>query len=107
MEEEGIVFRCNANVGVDISINELLREFNVIVLAGGSTIPRDLKIPGREFKGVHYAMDFLKQQNKRVSNIEVGVEDIFATNKNVVVIGGGDTGSDCVGTSNRHKAKTL
>jgi glutamate synthase (NADPH) small chain len=107
MEEEGIVFRCNANVGVDISINELLREFNVIVLAGGSTIPRDLKIPGREFKGVHYAMDFLKQQNKRVSNIEVGVEDIFATKKNVVVIGGGDTGSDCVGTSNRQKAVSV
>jgi glutamate synthase (NADPH) small chain len=107
MEEEGIVFRCNANVGVDISINELLREFNVIVLAGGSTIPRDLKIPGREFKGVHYAMDFLKQQNKRVSNIEVSVEDIFATKKNVVVIGGGDTGSDCVGTSNRQKAVSV
>ena len=104
MEEEGIVFRCNANVGADVSINELLREFNVIVLAGGSTIPRDLRIPGRELKGVHYAMDFLKQQNKRVSESTVGAEDIFATAKNVVVIGGGDTGSDCVGTSNRHKA---
>jgi len=107
MEEEGIVFRCNANVGVDVSINELLREFNVIVLAGGSTIPRDLKIPGRELKGVHFAMDFLKQQNKRVSNTEVGAEDIFATGKDVVVIGGGDTGSDCVGTSNRHNASSI
>jgi glutamate synthase (NADPH/NADH) small chain len=104
LEEEGVVFRCNANVGVDVNINELLREFNVIVLAGGSTIPRDLKIPGRELKGVHYAMDFLKQQNKRLSNTEVGVEDILATGKNVVVIGGGDTGSDCVGTSNRQRA---
>ncbi|MGG9963371.1 glutamate synthase subunit beta [Ferruginibacter sp. SUN106] len=107
MEEEGVVFRCNANVGVDVNINELLREFNVIVLAGGSTIPRDLKIPGRELKGVHFAMDFLKQQNKRVSGREVGVEDILAGNKNVVVIGGGDTGSDCVGTSNRQKAKSV
>jgi len=107
MEEEGIVFRCNANVGVDVSISELLREFNVIVLAGGSTIPRDLKIPGRELKGVHFAMDFLKQQNKRVSDIAVESEDIFATSKDVVVIGGGDTGSDCVGTSNRQKARSI
>lgn len=107
MEEEGVVFRCNANVGADVSINELLREFNVIVLAGGSTVPRDLKIPGRELNGVHFAMDFLKQQNKRVAGREVGAADIFATGKNVVVIGGGDTGSDCVGTSNRHKAASV
>lgn len=107
MEEEGIVFRCNANVGVDISINELLREFNTIVLAGGSTIPRDLNIPGRDLKGVHFAMDFLKQQNKRVAEREVGNEDILTNGKNVVVIGGGDTGSDCVGTSNRQKAKSV
>jgi glutamate synthase (NADPH/NADH) small chain len=114
MEEEGIMFRCNANVGVNVSINDLLREFHAIVLAGGSTIPRDLNIPGRELKGVHFAMDFLKQQNKRVAmkdpfanpSIESNIypEDIFATSKSVVVIGGGDTGSDCVGTSNRHKA---
>ena len=107
MEEEGIVFRCNANVGVDISINELLREFNTIVLAGGSTIPRDLNIPGRELNGVHFAMDFLKQQNKRVAEKEVDNEDILTNGKNVVVIGGGDTGSDCVGTSNRQKAKSV
>jgi glutamate synthase (NADPH) small chain len=107
MEEEGIGFRCNANVGVDVSITELLREFNAIVLAGGSTIPRDLQIPGRELKGVYYAMDFLTQQNKRVANRDVEVENIFATNKNVVVIGGGDTGSDCVGTSNRQKATAV
>ncbi len=67
MEEEGVVFKCNANVGVNISINDLLREYHAIVLAGGSTIPRDLKIPGRELKGVYYAMEFLKQQNKRVA----------------------------------------
>ena len=107
MEEEGVVFRCNANVGVDVSINELLREFSAVVLAGGSTIPRDLTIPGRELKGVHFAMEFLTQQNKRVSDKEVTTADILATNKNVVVIGGGDTGSDCVGTSNRHKAKSV
>jgi glutamate synthase (NADPH) small chain len=104
MEEEGIVFNCNANVGIGISINDLLREYHTIVLAGGSTIPRDLNIPGRDLKGVYFAMDFLKQQNKRVSNKKTEEKNIFATNRNVVVIGGGDTGSDCVGTSNRHKA---
>jgi glutamate synthase (NADPH) small chain len=107
MEEEGVTFKCNANVGVNISINDLLREFHAIVLAGGSTIPRDLNITGRELKGVHFAMEFLTQQNKRVVNKKVATEDILATNKNVVVIGGGDTGSDCVGTSNRHHAKTI
>ena len=107
LEEEGIVFRCNANVGVDVSINDLLREYHSIVLAGGSTIPRDLKIPGRELKGIHFAMEFLKQQNKRVSNVPLNEADILATGKNVVVIGGGDTGSDCIGTSNRHKAQSI
>ncbi len=80
LEEEGIVFRCNANVGVDISINELI----VIIMpyvGGGSTIPRDLAIPGRELKGIYFAMDFLKQQNKRVPGKEVEDEDIFATGK--------------------------
>ena len=107
MEEEGITFKCDANVGVDVSINDLLREYHAIVLSGGSTIPRDLKIPGRELKGVYFAMEFLKQQNKRNFKKDVGGEDIFATDKSVVVIGGGDTGSDCVGTSNRHGAKNI
>jgi len=107
MTEAGIVFRCNAEVGAGISINDLLREFHAIVLAGGSTIPRDLPIPGRSLNGVHFAMDFLKQQNKRVSHLPIEGEHIWATNKNVVVIGGGDTGSDCVGTSNRHKALSV
>jgi len=117
MQEEGIVFQCKANVGVNIRINDLLREYHAIVLAGGSTVPRDLKIPGRELKGVHFAMDFLKQQNKRNAGkdplanaaIESNIfsEDILATGKNVIVIGGGDTGSDCVGTSNRHKAVSV
>jgi len=117
MEEEGVVFKCNANVGVNVNLNDLLREFHAIVLAGGSTVPRDLNIPGRELKGVHYAMEFLKQQNKRNANLDpfanpniesnIYPTDILANNKNVVVIGGGDTGSDCVGTSNRHKASSV
>jgi len=107
MEEEGVIFKCNANVGVDISINDLLREFHAIVLAGGSTVPRDLTIPGRDLNGVYFAMDFLKQQNKRVSGKKLDEADILAKSKNVVVIGGGDTGSDCVGTSNRHGAKSI
>ena len=107
MEEEGIVFKCNAEVGIDININDLLREYHAIVLAGGSTVPRDLNIPGRQLNGIHFAMDFLTQQNKRVSNKKVEGKDIFATGKNVVVIGGGDTGSDCVGTANRHKASSV
>ena len=117
MEEEGVVFKCHANVGVNVSINDLLREYNAIVLAGGSTVPRNLNIPGRGLNGVHFAMDFLKQNNKRVTGkdflanaeIESNILDkeVKASGKNVVVIGGGDTGSDCVGTSNRHGAKTV
>ncbi len=117
MEDEGVIFRCHANVGVNISINDVLREFNAIVLAGGSTVPRNLNIPGRELKGVYFAMDFLKQNNKRVAgkdflahaDIESNIltEEVKATGRNVVVIGGGDTGSDCVGTSNRHGAKSV
>lgn len=107
MEEEGVTFKCNADVGENISIDDLLREYHAIVLSGGSTIPRDLSIPGRPLKGIHYAMDFLKQQNKRNANIPFPGEDILAEGKNVIVIGGGDTGSDCVGISNRQKAKTV
>ena len=117
MEEEGVTFKCNANVGVNVSVNDLLREYHAIVLAGGSTVPRDLNVPGRELKGVYFAMQFLKQQNKRNAGLDplanaaiesnILTEQVFATDKNVVVIGGGDTGSDCVGTSNRHKAKSV
>jgi glutamate synthase (NADPH/NADH) small chain len=107
LKAEGIEFICNAHVGVNIDINDLLREYQAIVLAGGSTIPRDLPVPGRELKGVHFAMDFLKQQNKRVASKEITSGDILAEGKNVVVIGGGDTGSDCVGTSNRQHAKSV
>lgn len=107
MEQEGVTFKTNANVGVEVKVNDLLYEYDAIVLAGGSTIPRDVKIPGRELKGVHFAMEFLPQQNRRVSNLPQKKEDILATGKNVLVIGGGDTGSDCVGTSVRHGAKSV
>ena len=106
MEEEGVAFKCNAEVGVNVSMNDLLRNNHAIVLAGGSTIPRDLKVPGRDVNGVAFAMDFLKQQNKRVSN-KPSINELNATGKNVLVIGGGDTGSDCVGTSNRHGANSI
>ena len=107
MEDDGVIFKCNTEVGKDISGDELLRNFDAVVLSGGSTIPRDLKVPGRELKGVHFAMEFLKQSNQRVSGEAYNTEEIFAADKDVIVIGGGDTGSDCVGTSNRHKAKSI
>ncbi|MRX46255.1 glutamate synthase subunit beta [Pedobacter puniceum] len=107
MKESGIIFKCNTEVGKDINAKELTKEFDAVLLAGGSTIPRDLPIKGRELKGVYFAMQFLKQQNKRVSNEPVTEEEILATGKDVVVIGGGDTGSDCVGTSNRQGAKSI
>lgn len=106
MQEEGVIFKCNSEVGVNVNLHDLLRTYHSIVLAGGSTIPRDLSIPGRELKGVSFAMEFLTRQNRRVSNKPVD-EELLATGKNVVVIGGGDTGSDCVGTSNRHGAKSV
>jgi glutamate synthase (NADPH/NADH) small chain len=107
MEQEGIVFRTNAHVGVNISAKHLQDEFDAIVMCGGASAPRDLPIPGRNLKGVHFAMDFLSQQNKRVAGDKLAIEEIMATDKNVLVIGGGDTGSDCVGTSNRHGAKSV
>lgn len=116
MEAEGITFRTSVNVGVDIKAEDLLADFELIMLSGGSTVPRDLLIKGRELKGVHFAMEFLSQQNKRVAERPVAVDhrgvayahgDLLATGKNVVVIGGGDTGSDCVGTSNRHGAASV
>ncbi len=116
MEKEGVSFKTNTNIGVDITTDELKKNFDAVVLAGGSTVPRDLPIKGRELKGIYPAMEFLSQQNKRVSNIETTLDhrgakyengDIFATGKHIIVIGGGDTGSDCVGTSNRHGAKSV
>ncbi|MBN8576153.1 MAG: glutamate synthase subunit beta [Cytophagales bacterium] len=107
LAEEGVKFLTNANVGVNVAVEQVKEEFDAILLCGGSTVPRDLPIPGRELKGVHFAMDFLTQQNGRVAGKKVTAEEIWATGKNVVVIGGGDTGSDCVGTSNRHGAKSV
>jgi glutamate synthase (NADPH/NADH) small chain len=107
MIQEGVKFQTNAYVGVNVPVDQLRDEFDLILLTGGSTVPRDLPIPGRNLKGVHFAMDFLTQQNRRVSGKKVTVEEIWATNKNTFVIGGGDTGSDCVGTSIRHGAKSV
>jgi glutamate synthase (NADPH/NADH) small chain len=108
MEAEGIRFKTNVNVGVDISVDQLKNDFDAIVLTGGSTVPRDLPIPGREGIGIYPAMQFLEQNNRRVAGDFIPeVESIRATGKHVVVIGGGDTGADCVGTSNRQKAKSV
>ena len=105
MKEEGIEFKTGVNVGVDYAAKELIGDFNAILLTGGSTIPRDLKANGREAKGVHFAMDFLTQQNKRLAGDYISEDQaIIATGKQVLVIGGGDTGSDCVGTSIRQGA---
>ncbi|MPQ47012.1 glutamate synthase small subunit [Marinifilum sp. N1E240] len=106
--EEGIEFKTNQDVGVEVSFADLEKEYDAICLAIGAMKPRDLLIKGRELEGVHYAMDFLKQQNKVVRGDEFSKEErISAKGKNVVVIGGGDTGSDCVGTSVRQKAKSV
>ncbi len=109
MEAEGVVFRTGVNVGVDLSGEQLLADFDAVVLTGGSTIPRDLKVPGRELKGVHFAMEFLTQQNRRVASLPLrpGEEPIDAKDKHVIIIGGGDTGADCLGTSIRQGAASV
>ena len=107
MEQEGVIFRTNAHVGVNISAKHLKEEFDATLICGGASAPRDLPIPGRQFKGVHFAMDFLTQQNKRVAGDKIFSGEILANGKHVLVIGGGDTGSDCVGTSNRQAAKSV
>jgi glutamate synthase (NADPH/NADH) small chain len=105
MEDEGVEFRTSTNVGVDLSHEQLLADFDAICLAGGSTVPRDLPIPGRELNGIHYAMDFLTQQNRRLKGQEFSPQEtITAEDKHVVIIGGGDTGADCLGTSHRQGA---
>ncbi len=108
MEAEGVTFHYNTNVGVDITASDLAKEHDAVVVSGGSEEPRDLPIEGRELSGIHFAMDFLPQQNRRVSGEPLGlVEPIMASGKHVVVIGGGDTGSDCIGTSVRHGALSV
>ncbi len=106
MEAEGVEFRVNQYVGENVSADDILKEFDAVILAGGAEKPRDLPVPGRELDGVHFAMDFLVPQNKVVAGDKIE-NQIMATNKHVVVIGGGDTGSDCVGTSNRHGAVSI
>ena len=109
LEDEGTIFKYGINVGVDISIDELENKYDAIVLSGGSEHPRDLPVEGRDLDGVHFAMEFLPQQNRRVSNegVPSKTKEILATNKNVIVIGGGDTGSDCIGTSIRQGAESV
>ena len=108
MTAEGVTFHCNVNVGVDVQVADLVAKYDAVILAGGSEKPRDLNIPGRDLPGVHFAMDFLPQQNRRVSYEPVGTnEPILASGKHVVVIGGGDTGSDCIGTSVRQGALSV
>jgi glutamate synthase (NADPH/NADH) small chain len=103
---EGVQFQTNAHVGHNVPVEALRKEFDAILLTGGAEAPRDLKVPGRELKGIHFAMDFLPQQNKRVAGDDVPGQ-IFATGKHVVIIGGGDTGADCLGTCHRHKAASV
>jgi glutamate synthase (NADPH/NADH) small chain len=108
MHEEGIMFRTSANVGVNVAVEELRREFNAILLAGGATLPRDLPVPGRELKGIHFAMDYLPLQNKRCEGDSISDEKfITAKDKRVVIIGGGDTGADCLGTAHRQGARSI
>jgi glutamate synthase (NADPH/NADH) small chain len=104
MSAEGVKFVTNAEVGTRIPVEDLRREFDAIVLAGGSEQPRGLNVPGRDLKGIHYAMEFLPQQNKRcLGDLIDPTVEILATGKRVVIIGGGDTGADCLGTCHRQK----
>ena len=111
MEGEGVIFRTGFEVGATVSVQRLLDDYDVLVMAGGAEAPRDLEVQGRELGGVHYAMEFLTQQNKRnagdAEDVAAPTGTISAKGKHVVVIGGGDTGSDCIGTSNRHGAASV
>ena len=106
MEVEGVKFKTNQNVGETVDPEKLVEDYDAVILTGGAEWPRDLPVPGRELEGVHFAMDFLPFQNKIIAGDKVS-DQIKATGKHVVVIGGGDTGSDCVGTSNRHGASSI
>ncbi len=108
MEQEGVVFHYNSHVGVNVPVDQLLEDYDAIALAGGAEKGRELPIPGRELAGIHFAMDFLPQQNRRVNNEPLGdVQPILAGGKHVIVIGGGDTGSDCIGTAIRQGALSV
>ncbi|MEQ8819750.1 MAG: glutamate synthase subunit beta [Sumerlaeia bacterium] len=108
MEEEGIRFRCGVNIGFDVTMDEIRREFDAVVFAMGSTKPRDLPVPGRELDGVHFAMDFLVPQNEEnYGDRPAARRHISAKDKHVIILGGGDTGADCLGTSHRHGAASV
>jgi glutamate synthase (NADPH/NADH) small chain len=108
MREEGVIFQTGVAVGVDISVAELRKNFDAVILTLGAELPRDLDVPGRDADGVHFAMEFLPQQNRRVAGDDVPEQGaILATGKDVVVLGGGDTGSDCIGTSHRQGAASV
>ena len=108
MTSEGVEFRCGLHAGVDVPAGKLKAEYDAICICTGSTRPRDLPAPGRELKGIEFAMDFLPQQNRRVSKLPVEAStEILATGKRVVIIGGGDTGADCLGTSHRQQARSI
>ncbi|MFL2665340.1 MAG: glutamate synthase subunit beta [Dehalococcoidia bacterium] len=108
MREEGVKFIVNTNVGIDVTSEELINEYDAVCLSGGSTIPRDLPIEGRNLNGIHFAMDFLSQQNKKLKGLTFdSSKNIDVKDKNVVIIGGGDTGADCLGTSHRQGAKNI
>ena len=108
MTEEGVTFRTNANVGVNVSVEELRGNFDAILLSGGATAPRDLPVPGRDLRGIHFAMEYLPLQNKRCEGDTIpDSQFITAKDKHVVIIGGGDTGADCLGTSHRQGARSI
>ena len=107
MEAEGVIFRTNMDVGASVSVERLMDDYHILVLAAGAEQPRDLDVPGRGLAGVHYAMDYLVQQNRRNAGLPHSGAPILATGKHVIVIGGGDTGSDCIGTANRQGAASV
>jgi glutamate synthase (NADPH/NADH) small chain len=107
MAEEGVEFVNNAHVGSNVSVSDLQRDYDALLLAGGAEQPRDLPLPGRELKGIHFAVDFLSQQNRRNEGLPINEEEVLATGKRVIIIGGGDTGADCLGTTHRHHAKSV
>ena len=105
MREEGVTFRTGCHIGVTVDPLQLQRDFDALVLAGGSTVPRDLRVPGRELKGIHFAMEYLTAQNRACEGDRVDV--ISARDKHVIIIGGGDTGADCLGTAHRQGARSV
>jgi glutamate synthase (NADPH/NADH) small chain len=108
MRQEGIVFKTNCTVGENVKTADILDQYDAVLVCTGSTVPRDMPVHGRDLDGIHFAMDFLTQENQRVAGDKINAEEtILATDKHVLVIGGGDTGSDCVGTSHRQKAKSV